>query len=79
MVVDGRLIRNPEDPNEIANTLEEMLSDYAGRERMARNGQKRVFTEFLVFIQVEQSLRLAASCISQNEQKMPEHMMRQAA
>lgn len=65
--IDGRLIRNPEDPGEIADRLEEMLSDAAERERLSRNGQKRVYTEFLVFTQVEQSLRAVARSISQAE------------
>lgn len=65
--LDGRLIRNPEDPSEIADKLGEMLSDAAERERLSRNGQRRVFTEFLVFTQVEQSLRVGARCISQSE------------
>jgi trehalose synthase len=77
--IDGRLIRNPEDPREIADYLEEMLSNYAERERLARNAQRRVFLEFLVFVQVEQSMHVVARCISQNEKKMPENMMAQAA
>ena len=63
--IDGRLIRNPKDQGEIANCLGEMLSDSAERERLSRNGQKRVFTEFLVFTQLEHSLRVVAKCISE--------------
>ncbi len=77
--LDGRLIRNPEDPEEIANCLEEMLSNYGERERLARNGQRRVFTEFLVFVQVEHLLRVLAGCITESERKIPDHLMPQAA
>jgi trehalose synthase len=61
--IDGRLTRNPEDPSEIAYHLEEMLGDYPARARWARNGQKRVFTEFLVFVQMQKILRVLADCL----------------
>ncbi|HTV41142.1 MAG TPA: glycosyltransferase [Candidatus Sulfotelmatobacter sp.] len=67
--IDGRLIRNPEDPGEIADRLDEMLSDYPGRERMSRNAQRRVYLEFLVFVQVEHAMRVVARCIQQNERQ----------
>jgi trehalose synthase len=54
--IDGRLIRNPEDPEEIAYHLEEMLADNHERDRLSRNGQKRVFTEFLVFVQMQRAI-----------------------
>ena len=77
--IDGRLIRDPEDPSEIAYLLEEMLSNYSERERLARNAQRRVFLEFLVFVQIEQGMRVIARTILQSEKKMPEAMMQQAA
>jgi len=77
--IDGRLIHNPEDPDEIATCLEEMLSNYGERERLARNGLRRVFTEFLVFVQVEHLLRVLTGCIAESERKMPENMMLRAA
>lgn len=58
--IDGRLIHDPQDPREIANTLEEMLADETAQERWSRNAQKRVFTEFLVFAQVQRWLRVLA-------------------
>src|SRR5215469_4685635 len=60
--IDGRLVRNPEDPAEIAYRLEEMLSDNLERDRLGRNAQKRVYTEFLVFTQLQQLLRVLADC-----------------
>ncbi|MGE5611689.1 MAG: glycosyltransferase [Bacillota bacterium] len=60
--IDGHLLNNPEDPQEIADTLEQMLADDAARERWSRNAQKRVFTEFLVFTQVQRWLHVLATC-----------------
>jgi hypothetical protein len=56
------LVRNPEDPEEIAFRLDELLSDNLERERLGRNAQKRVFTEFLIFTQMQQALRVLAEC-----------------
>jgi len=61
--IDGRLVRNPEDPDEIAYRLDLMLSDNLERERLGRNAQKRVYTEFLIFTQMEQKLRILADCV----------------
>ena len=60
--IDGRLVRNPEDPEEIAYRLDEMLSDNLERDRLGRNAQKRVYTEFLIFTQMQQALRVLADC-----------------
>jgi trehalose synthase len=62
--IDGRLVRNPEDPKEIADLLDEMLSDPLERDRWSRNAQKRVFTEFLVFAQMQHWLRVLAECLA---------------
>lgn len=67
--IDGRLIRNPEDPHEIANCLDEMFSDDSESERFSRNAQKRAYTEFLVFAQVQQWLRVLAKCVSPAEKR----------
>ncbi|HWH71479.1 MAG TPA: glycosyltransferase [Candidatus Sulfotelmatobacter sp.] len=58
--IDGRLILNPQDPQEIADKLEQMLADDAARERWSRNAQKRAHTEFLVFAQMHRWLQLLA-------------------
>jgi trehalose synthase len=60
--VDGRLVRNPEDPQEIADLLYQMLSDDAGRERWSRGAQKRAFTEFLGFTEMARAFRVMANC-----------------
>ena len=61
--IEGRLVRNPEDPEEIAYRLDSMLSDNLDRDRLGRNAQRRVYTEFLVFTQMEQALRVLADCV----------------
>jgi len=66
--IDGRLVRNPEDPAEIADLLEEMLSDDPELERFSRNAQKRVFTQFLVFPQLERWLQVLADSVSRKPQ-----------
>ena len=56
--VDGRLVGNPEDPEEIATVLDEMLQRPQTLERWGRNAQLRVHTEFLIFEQLCRWLRL---------------------
>jgi trehalose synthase len=60
--IDGRLVRNPEDPDQIAYRLDELLADNLERDRLGRNAQKRVYTEFLIFTQMQQLLRVLADC-----------------
>lgn len=62
--IDGRLVRNPEDPQEIADCLDEMLLNDAELDRWSRNAQKRAYTDFLVFAQMEHWLQVLAKCIS---------------
>lgn len=50
--VDGRLVSNPENSDEVAEVLDEMLADPKLREEMAHNGQRRVSERFLIFTQV---------------------------
>jgi len=59
--VDGRLLSDPESPEEIAALLDEMLNDEFGRDRWARSAQKRVHSDFLIFSQVAQWLRVLCS------------------
>jgi trehalose synthase len=54
--VEGRMIRDPEDPGEIAAVLLEMLCDTNGLERWARAAQHRAHEHFLIFGQVEEWL-----------------------
>ena len=58
--VDGRLIQHPEDPQEIAATLDVLLADVAGRIELGQNARRRVNDEFLVFTQVRNWLATLA-------------------
>ena len=54
--IDGVITRNPEDPEEIAEHLDHMLSDPVARDMWGRNGQRQVHHRFLVFTQVRKWL-----------------------
>jgi trehalose synthase len=58
--LDGRLVMNAEDPDEIASVLEEVLADEHARERWGRTAQHRVHHEFLIFAQLRRWLELMA-------------------
>jgi trehalose synthase len=62
--IDGLLVRNPQDADEVAWGLEELLKDPVKRDVMARTGQRRVHEEFLIFTQLKRWLRLLASCVA---------------
>ena len=62
--IDGRLTSHPQDPHEIAETLDEMLSNPVQRELFGRSAQRRVYDRFLVFTQVESWLRRLAEAAS---------------
>jgi trehalose synthase len=59
--VDGVLVSDPENVEEIADTLDRVLHDPARRGHLASNAQRRVYDEFLVFAQVRSWLRTLAS------------------
>lgn len=61
--VDGRLMQHPEDPEEIAASLDGLLEDVSGRIRLGQNAQRRVNDEFLVFTQVRNWLAALAECV----------------
>ena len=62
--LDGLLVKNPEDPEEIAGALDTLLSDQAKREAFGRSAQQRVYDHFLVFTQVERWLELLSNTIA---------------
>ncbi len=53
---EGRLVREAQDPEEVAATLDAMLEDAVMREAWGRNGQRRVADCYLVFSQVHRWL-----------------------
>lgn len=62
--IDGRLVHDPEDPEGVAEALDGLLADSRDRERLAAAAQRRVYTEFLVFTQIREWLRLMAQTVS---------------
>ena len=54
--MEGRLVSSAENVGELADTLFELLEDSMLRDTYARNGQRRIHDEFLVFKQVERLL-----------------------
>jgi len=61
--VDGLITRDPEDPDEIAEHLLELLGDDALRFSLGKHAQLRVFDELLVFRQISRYLQLVASLL----------------
>ena len=47
--IDGVLVSDPEDPEEIAEAMHRLLADEARLETMGNNAQRRVYDEFLIF------------------------------
>jgi trehalose synthase len=61
--LDGCLVDDPEDPDEIAETLVNLLCDQRRRDALARSGQQRVHDQFLVFTQVRRWLEVLADVV----------------
>jgi trehalose synthase len=62
--IDGRLIGDPSNVDELRHALNEMLADPDRRDEWGRNAQRRVHGRFLVFQQVSDWLRLLAGLVS---------------
>ena len=56
--VDGCLVNDPEDPEELATAMAAMLGEHRNRQLWGRNGQGRVHSEYLVFNQLSSWLGL---------------------
>jgi trehalose synthase len=56
--IDGRLVRDPENPEELAAAIDELMAAPRVREELGKAGQRRVYDDFLVFAQVRRWLRL---------------------
>jgi trehalose synthase len=62
--LDGLLVKNPEDPQEIAEGLDTLLSDPAKREAFGRSARQRVHDNFLVFAQVKSWIELLTNTLA---------------
>lgn len=58
--IDGVLVQDPDDPDEIRERIDDLLGDACKRDRLARTAELRVNREFLVFHQICGWLRLLA-------------------
>jgi trehalose synthase len=58
--VDGALVSNPEDPEEVAEAMHRMLADEDQLETWGNNAQRRVYDEFLIFGELRRWLELLA-------------------
>lgn len=58
--IDGCLVADPEDRDEIAHTLRALLCDPDQREALARSAEQRVHQEFLVFTELRRWLETLA-------------------
>ncbi len=65
--IDGRLIHDPTDPEEIASTLDEMLIDPGAREMFASHAQRRVHAEFLIFSQLRAWIRTLVEVVASRQ------------
>lgn len=54
--IDGHLVQDARDPDEIAAALDAMLADPKLRDLYGRNAQRRVHEEFLIFAQLRRWL-----------------------
>jgi len=60
--VEGLLVQDPDDPDEVRDRIDELLGDACLRDRLARAAELRVSNEFLVFQQIRRWLRLLVGC-----------------
>jgi trehalose synthase len=58
--IDGMLVSDPEDPEEIAEAMHRMLADEDQLETWGNNAQRRVYDEFLIFGELRRWLELLA-------------------
>lgn len=62
--LDGLLVKNPEDPHEIAQALDVLLKDQVKRDTMGRSARQRVHDNFLVFTQVQRWIELLTNTVA---------------
>jgi trehalose synthase len=69
--LDGRLVADPEDRQELRRALEDMLADPARLERWGHSAQRRVHEHFLVFDQLRAWGRLLATLVGRPSGERP--------
>lgn len=69
--IDGLVVRNPRDPDEIATKIDALLRDPQRRDVLGRSAQRRVHQEFLIFTQLRRWLRTLAECVSGPVRQLP--------
>lgn len=62
--IDGLVVDDPTDPQQVAEGLQTLLVDPDLRQRYARSAQRRVHDEFLVFTQLRRWLRVLAQLVA---------------
>lgn len=70
--IDGMLVQDPTDADEISRRLDTILADVPRRDFMARNARRRVHDEFLVFTQICRWLRCLGDCAMTGPRKAGE-------
>ena len=63
--IDGLLVKDPNDPEEVANVLDRMLSMSRERSALITSAQRRVYDEYLVFRQVSRWLNVLAEVVAE--------------
>ncbi len=61
--LDGKLISDPEDPDELAEAIRVMMADTPGRDEWGRNAQRRTHQRFLVFNQLKDWIWLLSALV----------------
>jgi len=62
--LDGCLVRNPQDPEEIARTLGALLADPVRREALGLSAQQRVHDDFLIFAHLRRWLKVMGDTVA---------------
>ena len=66
--IDGILIQDATDPDEVARRLDDALRNLSNRDLLARSAQRRVHDQFLIFTQVCEWLRVLSSAAASPRQ-----------
>jgi trehalose synthase len=62
--IDGIQTQDPEDPDEIARRLDDLLRDVPKQDHLARSARRRVHERYLIFTQLCEWVRALSTCVS---------------